>query len=107
MLTRLAPLLCLSLLACALPEEDFPDKYAESVCSRIQECDASDYENLYSSDEDCESDWSGGAETFMDAADFLGGVYNEDSAKTCISDIKDEECGDLTLGDYVCEIYDY
>lgn len=107
MSNRLTALLALCLIGCAIPEEDFAETYASTVCDRISECDKGDYENRYDSDEECEGQWADAADFFMDAADLLGGEYDEDAARECITAINDADCGEFESGDYECDVYDY
>jgi len=93
------------LAGCTIEEEDFPAVYGDAVCDRIEECDLSAYEQLYSDDEDCESDWAAAAELLMDAADLLGGVYSEDEAKDCISEIDEAACSEFT-SEFACNVYE-
>ena len=100
-------LLALCLVGCAIPEEDFAARYAGTICDRIAECDKGDYENRYDSDEACEEQWVDAADFFMDAADLLGGEYDQDAARECISALDAANCGDFESGDYECDIYLY
>ncbi len=83
------------LAGCALPEEDFPSKYADTVCAKLKKCDRSNYENSFDSFDDCAEQFTDAAET---ASDFLGALnldYNEDNAKACISSIRGADCGEF------------
>lgn len=95
-----------AVVGCSIPEEDFADTYAVTVCDRLEECDRGDFENQFDDREECWDDLADVAEFFMDAADLLGGVYSEDAARECIDSIQSAECGDFSSGEYACDVYD-
>jgi hypothetical protein len=100
-------LLALGLVGCAIPEEDFAETYARTACDRVEECDKGSYESRYDDDLECQEQWADWADLLMDAADLLGGEYDEEAARECISAMKDADCGDFETLDYECDVYDY
>lgn len=88
----LAAALIPTLVACAVPEEDFPEEYGKTVCKRLEECDRGDYEESFSSDEECQNDLADVADTALDLADLLGEQYNEDLGRDFINELRTSSC---------------
>lgn len=106
MTRALMPVLLLSLVACAIPEESFPDTYGKAVCKRVRECDKGAFENRYDDLKDCSEDWSSAAETFLDLGDLFGGEYSPGKARSCIDEINAASCGSFSSGSYECDVFE-
>lgn len=103
-LVVLASSLGLSLAACAIPEDDFPATYAKTLCDRLAECHAADFQETYGDDMDaCESDGADGAELVLDLGDLAGETYDEGKGRDCIQELNRAECGDLDNVD--CDVW--
>lgn len=93
-----------SLVACAIPEEDFPDTYAKVLCKRLKECHTADYEDAYGDDhEACREDGAEGADTILDLGDLIGEEYDPAKGRDCINEMKTADCGDLDNVD--CDVW--
>lgn len=104
--TLLLGLLASSLVACAIPEEDFPAKAGASACARLAECDAEDYEDIYGDDDAaCVDDWSGIIEFYLDAGDLLGETYDEKKGRECVSEIRQADCSQIQNGEIDCDVW--
>jgi hypothetical protein len=95
-----------ALVACSVPEEDFPETYGKAMCKQISKCDKADYESAYDDDDDCRDDWADVADFILDAGDLLGQTYSEEKATDCISELKKASCDDFDDGDYECEVFE-
>ena len=100
---RLAiPVLASSLVACAVPIEDYPDEYAKVVCARLQDCEANDFKNSYGEDvEACREDMSNIAQVQLDFMDAFNEEYDQDAATECIREMKRIDCADIA---YDCDV---
>ena len=103
---RLSMLLpCALFVACAIPEESFPDAYGSAVCARFRHCDQDSFEDIFDEVEDCVDTTAAGMEVFMDAADLLNQEYDGNEARECINDIRSTACGDFSVDEVVCSVY--
>jgi hypothetical protein len=99
-------LLALSLMACAIPEEDFPDAYAKAACDRQEECNADGYANRWDSDVECEESWADLAELLLDVGDLFGETYDPAKGRECVRDLKTLSCDELEDGDHECDVWE-
>lgn len=102
---HLAPLSVLVLVACAIPEEDFPEAYGHTVCDRLEECDRGDYEAAYEDRAACVDQWAEFADTLLDAADLLGQEYSPEQGRDCLQEIRRASCSEFVDGEYTCELF--
>lgn len=89
-----------------IPEADFPEEFGSTYCKRIKECDKGAYESDYTDKEDCIDDWADFADTMLDLGDLLGGDYNEEMGRECVTAIKDATCGEIDDGDVECDLFE-
>lgn len=93
-----------SLVACAIPEDEFPDVYAKALCPQLEECHAADYADTYGDDDDaCLDDAADGAELILDLGDLAGETYDEAKGRDCVQEVKAASCGDLD--DVDCDVW--
>jgi len=96
-----------SLVACAIPEEDFPSKYGTAACKRLEECDKGDYESVYGDDDaECVDDFADIADIFLDLGDLAGETYDPTKGRECISNLRSASCEDLNEGNADCDVWE-
>lgn len=95
-----------ALVACSVPEEDFPEEYGKTVCKQLNKCDKADYESAYEDDQECRDDWADVADFFLDLGDIGGQTYSPEQATDCLSEIRKASCEDFGDGDYDCEVFE-
>ncbi len=91
----------LGLVSCTISEDAFPDRVADAVCDRIEECTEVFEEE--SEREDCESFWSSTAELAVDLGD-LGGEYDPAAGADCVSDIRAATCAEFNDFQIDCDV---
>lgn len=102
----LAAALIPTLVACSVPEEDFPEEYGKTVCKQLKKCDKGDYESAYDDDEDCRDDWAEVADFILDLGDLGGQTYSEEKATDCLQSAKQASCAEFEDGDFECEVFE-
>jgi hypothetical protein len=88
-------------VGCGISEDDFPDRAADAVCDRVDECT----EELDGEQEraDCESFWAGVAELWIDLGDLGGSEYSPAAGADCVREIRSATCAEFNGADYTCE----
>ncbi len=94
-----------TLVACAIDEEDFPDTYGEEWCERFLECDSDTYDDLWSSDEECQEDAAEVVELWLDLGDLAGETYDGDKGRDCVNDLNSLSCDEIEDGDHECDLW--
>lgn len=99
-------LLVSSLVACAIPEEDFPEIFGKEACKRLEECDKGWYESNYEDDRaECIDDQADLADFLLDAGDLLGNEYDPAKGRDCVRNLRQASCGDIQDGDVDCDLW--
>ena len=106
LLSALLAAALLSLTACTIEEEDFPEVYASDVCDKFQSCEPEDFDAFYDDFEDCVNDWAALTELMMDAADLLGQTYDPDKARDCVQEIRRADCDNFSSNELTCDIHE-
>lgn len=81
-----------ALVACAVPEEDFPEEYGKTACKRLEECDRGDFEETFDSMDECQESLADLAEGVLDIADFGGETYDEDKGREWLTELRRSSC---------------
>ncbi len=102
----LAAALIPALVACTVPEEDFPEAYGKAWCQQFRTCNEADYEADYDDAQDCRDDWADVGEFLLDAGDLLGQTYSEEKATDCLGELKRASCEDFQDGNFECEVFE-
>lgn len=97
-------LLAAALLACAIPEEDFPATYAQVTCRQYQNCEPEDFDDVWDDRQECEDDVADLTNELLDLADLLGQDYDEDAARDCVSNMRWASCEEFSDGDVECSV---
>ena len=97
----LAAALIPALVACTVPEEDFPEAYGKACCQQFRTCNEADYEAEYDDAQDCRDDWAVVGEDLL-----LGQTYSEEKATDCLGELKDASCEDFKNANYDCEVFE-
>ena len=95
-----------ALVACAVPEEDFPQAYGKTMCKQLSECNQDDYEEQYADRSVCRDEWTDIGDSILDLGDLLGQTYSEEKATECLSAIKAASCEDFKNANYDCEVFE-
>lgn len=93
----------LILVACTISEDAFPDKAADTMCDRVEECSrvfADDAER-----QNCESFWSGAAELLLDVGDLAGAVYDPAAGAACLREIRSATCAEFNDSELDCDLF--
>ncbi|MEM6926117.1 MAG: hypothetical protein AAF602_04270 [Myxococcota bacterium] len=94
-------LILLALGGCTISEDAFPDRYADAVCDRIEECTTVFDEP--SERETCEAFWSGAAELLVDLGD-LAGEYDPAAGADCVGDVRAATCAEFNEFRVDCDV---
>ncbi|MBN2799285.1 MAG: hypothetical protein JXX28_09085 [Deltaproteobacteria bacterium] len=102
MSNRLILVALLTLSACTVTRDNYPDKYAAVYCDRLDECAPGDFENSYASFKDCKLDVADDTEDSLQVMEewFPGCELLPDQARECLDQMKAVSCGDFVSGDF-------
>ncbi|MFT7517985.1 MAG: hypothetical protein ACI9MC_000109 [Kiritimatiellia bacterium] len=95
---RYFPVIVLLIAGCGLNSDNYPDKYAKTLCDAYIDCEVNRFEEAYDDRKDCENAISDSVWRL------LGGVTNEEcpfdkgAAQTCLQDLKNATCDSLAAG---------
>lgn len=95
-----------SLVACSIPEEDFPEKYGKEACKRLEECDKGDYEEIYGDDDaECVDDFADVADILLDLGDLAGETYDPAKGRECVRNLRKATCEEIQDGEADCDVW--
>lgn len=93
----------LTLAACTISEDAFPDRAADAVCDRVEEC-TEVFEDP-SERTDCEGFWRGAAELLLDVRDLVGEVYSPSAGADCVQKVRAATCAEFNDFQLECDLF--
>ena len=101
----LFPLLPVLIASCTIEEDEFAESYGKTVCSRLHDCQRSDYDDRYEERSECVDEWAELADTFLDIGDTLGQEYSPELAQDCLEAIRAASCSEFSDGQVECQVF--
>jgi len=101
MIRTVLPLVCLSVAACGVTRDSYPDHYASVWCDRLKECDRGLYELRFDGRTECEDQIAADVEEGLQLAEHdLGCTLDLDQSVDCLRAVRKASCGEFVLGDF-------
>lgn len=102
MRVQLSFALCLlGLGGCTISEENFPERAAETMCDKAEECD-----DLASSYQNCVSTWEGIVQAWVEVSEDLNYEYDPGEAQSCVASVRRLSCDERDDWDFEAECGD-
>jgi len=94
----------LGVVGCAIPEEDFPDRVADEVCDRVEEC-TEVFEDR-SERMDCEDHWRHSAARRLEQGEREGLTYDPAAGANCVREVQIGTCAEFNDFGFVCDPFE-
>jgi hypothetical protein len=101
-------ILCLTLTACGLPEEQHAEALATASCKLQRRCDRGAFDSTYDNLSECEDAIIGLFDDLAALNELLGCEYDPDGGRELLHDIRSSSCEEYDEGDGVddANLYD-